>query len=163
MSPFPRLQRRSPQVHRRVLVGLICNCQPRGARCILRHAMNYREPLPDGCPPPESDEVAGPLVVFRLVRSSPPSLDDFRSQRAERPSAAFRGVSECVARGLSVYKRVTDCDKTRKLPQFQGSFICQVYLEAGAGRIQQTGRPTHYTWWPLAAFEILGHCEAVAP
>ena len=37
-----------------------------------------------------------------------------------------------------------------KLPSLHGRFICRLQLEAGAGRIQQTGAPSHHTWWPLA-------------
>ena len=116
--------------------------------------MSYREPLPEGCPPAEAEEVSVERVVFRLVRSTPPTLDDFRSQRAECPSAAFR-VAECFARGLSVFADQRDCEKRRKLPRFRQSSICAVRLSAGAGRIQQTFEPSHHTWWPFAAFDIL--------
>ena len=35
-------------------------------------------------------------------------------------------------------------------------------LESGAGSMQQTGRPSHHTWWPLAEFDILGRCAVEA-
>ena len=95
--------------------------------------------------------------VFRLVRSNLPTLDDFRSQRAERPNAVFQ-LSECQARGLSVFANRQDSERALKLPRLRGRFVCQLQLDAGAGRIQQTGRPSHHTWWPLAAFDILAHC-----
>lgn len=40
----------------------------------------------------------------RLVVKQPPGLEDFKSQRAEKPKAVFQ-VSECQARGLSVFRR----------------------------------------------------------
>ena len=52
--------------------------------------MSYREPLPEGCPPDAAEEITAPREVFRLVRNNPPVLDDFRSQRAEKPKAVFQ-------------------------------------------------------------------------
>jgi len=123
--------------------------------------MSYREPLPEGCPPAEADEVKAVREVFRLVQGNPPTDVDFRSQRAERPSAVFQ-VTECQARGLSVFADRRDCERARRLPILKSRLVCRVELSAGAGRIQQTGRPSHHTWWPLAAFDILGHCEVLA-
>lgn len=119
--------------------------------------MSYRERLPEGCPPDAAEEIATATEVFRLVRGNPPTLDDFRSQRAEKPEAVFQ-VSECKARGVSVFADRRDSERALKLPTLRGRLICRLRLEAGAGRIQQTGRPSHHTWWPLAAFDILAHC-----
>jgi len=124
--------------------------------------MSYREPLPDNCPPDEAEEIASARVVFRLVRSNPPVLDDFSSQRAEKPDAVFNGVDECRARGVSVYANRADCAKTLKLPRFRSHHVCKVALEQGAGRIQQTFQPSHHTWWPLADYDILAHCSVEA-
>ena len=126
--------------------------------------MSYREPLPEGCPPDAAKEIAAPQEVFRLTRTNPPTLADFRSQRAEKPGRAFPGVTECQACGLSVFADRQDLVmKALKLPYLRGRLVCRVALDAGAGRIQQTGQPSHHTWWPLAAFDILAHCgeEAV--
>ena len=119
---------------------------------------NYREPLPADCPPDEAEHISTPRDVFRLVRGWPPTQADFRSQRAERPNRRFRGVTECRARGLSVYAAARDAEKLLKLPRLRGRRVCLVRLDAGAGSIQQTGRLSHYTWWPLADFDILQHC-----
>ena len=120
--------------------------------------MSYREPLPADCPPDEAAEIATERVVFRLVRGNPPGINDFRSQRAERPAMVFK-ISECLIRGLSVYAQRADCEKTRKLPRFRDSFVCRVRLVMGAGRIQQTFQPSHHTWWPFADFDILEYCN----
>lgn len=124
--------------------------------------MDYREPLPEGCPPPESAEITAELVVFRLVRTSPPTADDFRSQRLEKPERNFPGISECQACGLSVFADKHVCLQALKLPTQRGKQLCRVKLGAGAGRIQQTGRPAHHTWWPFVAFDILAHCAMEA-
>ena len=122
----------------------------------------YRESLPPGCPPDEAREIASSAAVFRLVRTHPPTADDFRSQRAEKPFQKFHGVSECHARGLSVFSRREDSQRALKLPALRGRSICRVQLESGAGSIQQTGRRSHHTWWPLAEFDILSRCTVEA-
>ena len=122
----------------------------------------YREPLPPGCPPDEAREIASSEAVFRLVRTDPPTADDFRSQRAEKPLHQFPGVSECRARGLSVFSAREDSQRALKLPALRGRLICRVQLESGAGRIQQTGRRSHHTWWPLVEFDILSRCAVEA-
>lgn len=125
--------------------------------------MSYREPLPKGCPPEAAEEISEPQRVFRLVRTSPPTERDFRSQRAEKPTQQFPGISECRARGLSVYTRQEDGSRALKLPSLRGRLLCSVQLSAGAGRIQQTGKRSHHTWWPLARFDILNRCAVETP
>lgn len=120
--------------------------------------MTFREPLPENCPPVEAENVLATRIVFRLVRTCPPTLDDFRSQREEKPNAVFH-VTECQARGLSVHADRSDSEKATKLTALRGRLVCQVRLEVGAGAIQQTGRRSHYTWWPSADFDILAHCD----
>lgn len=123
--------------------------------------MIYRESLPEACPPSEAIEIVDEQVVFRLVATNPPTADDFLSQRARRPSAIFPpGSSECLSRGLSVHTERKDSEKLWLLPLFKKrTLLCQVRLRTGAGRIQQTFQPSHHTWWPLAAFDILAECE----
>lgn len=124
--------------------------------------MSYHEPLPENCPPAEADEITTARVVYRLVRSDPPTADDFRSQRAEKPEASFN-VDECRVRGLSVFADRADCDRALKLRHFRHHQVCSVTLNEGAGRIQQTFQPSHHTWWPLADFDILAHCCRETP
>ena len=122
--------------------------------------MLYREPLPDDCPPDAAEEIDAPRTVYRLVRNNPPSDDDFRSQRAEKPTARFN-VSECRARGLSVFAERRVAERLAKKPNLTGSVICQVTLTPGAGRIKQTGGRSHYTWWPYKDYDILANCRLV--
>lgn len=103
--------------------------------------------------------------MFRLVRTDPPTENDFRSQRAEKgPEHVFRGVDECQALGVSVYSSRGAVDKIRKYRSQRGRMVCRVQLDRGAGRIQQTGEHTHHhTWWPLAGFDLLAASEVEAP
>ena len=121
--------------------------------------MTYREPLPNGCPPAEAEEIRAAWEVFRLVRTNPPTETDFASQRALQPDKPFSRVTECQARGLSVHTDLRDSKKALKLPTLRGRQICRVRLEPGAGRIQQTGTRSHHTWWPLADYDILTRCQ----
>lgn len=119
---------------------------------------SYREPLPADCPPDEAERISTARDVYRLVRASPPTEADFLSQRAEKPNRPFWGVTECQARGLSVFAAARDAERQLKLPRLRGRRVCRVRLDAGAGSILQTGRPSHHTWWPLADFDILRRC-----
>ena len=93
--------------------------------------------------------------------TNPPTDDDFRSQRAERPDHVFRDVTECRARGLSVFASRNVAEHLSTSGNLQGTAVCQVTLTPGAGRIQPTGRRSHYTWWPLANYDILANCQVV--
>ena len=124
--------------------------------------MTYREPLPDECPPDGAEEIDAPRVVYRLVRSNPPTDDDFRSQLAERPDRIFRNITECQARGLSVRTNLDSAMELMGFRTMRGRMLCQVQLDHGAGRIMQTGEdPDHSTWWPLADYDILANCSLV--
>ncbi len=124
--------------------------------------MTYRDPLPDGCPPNESEIISEAREVFRLVRQIPPSISDFQSQRTEKPNKPF-SVSECQARGLSVFADRKDILRARKLTLLRGRHICRVGLAEGAGRIQKTGASSHHTWWPFRDYDILARCTVEAP
>lgn len=125
--------------------------------------MNYREPLPEGCPPDAAEDIIASQEFFRLVRTNPPTEEDFLSQRAKNPHRNFSRITECQARGLSIFSERADSQRALKLPNLRGCLICRVMLEEGAGPIQQTGQHSHHTWWPLADFDILAHCIVETP
>ena len=118
----------------------------------------YRELLPEGCPPDEAEAITVPRTVFRLVRRNPPTDEDFRSQRAEKPDNQFN-VPECQTRGLSVFSEASAAEKQLKI--LKETMVCQVTLDKDAGYIQRTGRASHLTWWPFANFNILVVCQVV--
>ena len=122
--------------------------------------MLYRESLPDNCPPDTAAEIDATRLVYRLVRNNPPTNEDFRSQRTDKPTARFN-VSECRARGLSIFADRRVAERVAKKPNLAGSAICQVILTPGAGRIKQTGGRSHYTWWPYKDYDILANCRLV--
>ena len=121
----------------------------------------YREPLPEDCPPPQAEEIAVPRIVYRLVGNDPPVDDDFSSWRVKNPGEQPRNASECHARGLSVYSRSRDVRRLIELSGATEARVCEVALDGGAGRIQKTSGRSHYTWWPLADFDILSRCQVM--
>ena len=121
----------------------------------------YREPLPEDCPPPQAVEIDGPRIVYRLVENDPPADADFSSWRALNPASPTRTASECQSRGVSVYSRPRDVRKMIERSGAAEAWVCEVALDRGAGRIQKTGGRSHYTWWPLADFDILARCQVV--
>ena len=125
--------------------------------------MMYREALPKNCPPPDAQEIESERIVYRLVRNNPPTEDDFRSQRLEHPESNFRNITECQARGLSVFADLEETRSVSERPGFQGAMTCQITLASGAGKIILTGRKSHHTWWPLASFNIIAHSRMVIP
>ena len=124
--------------------------------------MTYREPLPEDCPPETAEEITAPRIVYRLVRHNPPVDDDFRSQRAEKPHLVLRDITECQARGLSVFVNLADAERRTRSGRLRGTMVCEVTLNRGAGRIVKTGRGSHHTWWPLAAFNITQNSRVTA-
>ena len=123
--------------------------------------VTFREDLPPNCPPAAAVAISQRRDVYRLVRTDPPTDDDFRSQRAEKPNLHFH--DECRARGLSVHTDRSDSERARRLPTLQGRLICRLRLDAGAGMWQQTGRPSHRTWWPFASYDVLAVATVESP
>ncbi len=77
--------------------------------------MKYSEQLPAGCPPESAETIVNERIVYRLVQKDPPTIEDFKSQRANNPFAEFIGVSEYQAIGLSVHTTKDASKKTTKL------------------------------------------------
>ena len=121
----------------------------------------YRDELPPGCPPEEAKEITTETICYRLVRNDPPTDEDFRSQRTLEPNRDF-GVSECRAKGLSVFMQPRDAtgaaNRSRNL---RGAKVAQLTLNTGSGYIKKIGGRSHHTWWPYKAFDILANCEVI--
>jgi hypothetical protein len=125
--------------------------------------MPFRDQLPASCPPPTAFEIVAELVMFRLVSDHNIADSDFLSQRAEKPNARFPpDISECHARGLSVFKDVEDARKKQALPRLRNKKICEVRLVHGLGFIEKTFSASHHTWWPFSDSNILPNCTVLA-
>ena len=121
------------------------------------HDSHWDEELPDACPPEDAWDPEG-RAFFRMVESSPPTDRDFWSHRRIWPDRKF-STSECRARSVSLFERVDDCTKLRKLPLHKDKFVVRVRLPSGSGVLKQTGEYSHHSWWRTKEFEVLSHCE----
>lgn len=119
----------------------------------------FREELPPDCPPADAIEIVEDITVFRLVQTAPATDEDFRSLRDLKPKKPFPDLSECQLKGLSVHKDKSDSRNLLKLPNLRNRLIYKVTLRTGAGKIKQTNKPSHHTWWPFAGYDILTNCE----
>ena len=123
--------------------------------------MEFRDELPEKCPPDGAYEITAETMVYRIVRENPPTSRDFRSQRQEQPNASF-SVDECLVRGISVWANEASAAQRLRLPNFRDAMVCRVKLTAGAGKIMQTFKPEHRTWWPYRTYDLAAFSEVVA-
>ncbi len=122
----------------------------------------YREELPEGCPPLAACEAEEGTSVYRFVAGDVVTDDDFKSQRALKPDRDFGDMPECIARGLSVLANQKAAENAKLLSSLKRKHICRVTIGQGAGPLMPTGqREGHRTWWPLAKFPVLSHCEVL--
>lgn len=109
--------------------------------------------LPSNCPPDQADECNG--VVFRLVRSDPPTDKDFR------PSITCQNDDKdmddkCIRCGLSVAKSLSDIQKLKRRARgFQMRKVAEANLCEEHGVIMATGIRGHFTWWPLDVIDYV--------
>jgi hypothetical protein len=106
----------------------------------------------DNCPPGAAQGVKGTL--YRRVRCSPPSADDFRSV-AEEGKRKVSAEKECQARGLSVFRALEDARWFAELYPGTGSQIAQAELDESDGKAMPTPNNgnSHTTWWPHYGIE----------
>ena len=106
--------------------------------------------VPANCPPPEAQPAEG--VVFRLIASQEPTAGDFSPKRVEAPDADYAG-KECMASGLSVYKKRRDLERLMSYPTFRGKalWVAKAQLSPTHGVMLSTPprhiRNSHHTWW----------------
>ena len=98
----------------------------------------FRDELPEGCPPENADKIRRETICYRLVHNDPPIADDFRSQRTLEPNRDF-GVSECRARGLSIFMQAADAVRVAQRSRNLRGAKCPVDLEPRS-RLHQADR-----------------------
>jgi hypothetical protein len=99
--------------------------------------------FPEGCPPDEATNASDTL--FRLVATNPPTEADFLSYYDEDP---VKHQHNCRARGLSVFTQLGDAARLVKRVTALGrefNFVASATINEG--KLMQTGRPSHHTWW----------------
>ncbi len=117
--------------------------------------MNWVEPLPSECPQKGAFE-PNKFKVYRLAKEASVDNDDFQSQRALQPNKEFKGISECIARSLSVYDSADNCINMIRLPAYKKRWkaVLEITLEREDGLVQKTFGLNHYSWWRTTNFAI---------
>lgn len=126
--------------------------------------MVWNTHLPENCPPQEAQDAEGAL--YRLVSHSSPHPEDFRSWRETNMSKDLpKGMTECQAGGLSVYRDKADANRTiKRIPRFRKSQPALGILTPDFGKILFTpskDSKSHHTWWlpsntqPWTVFQIV--------
>ena len=126
---------------------------------------DFREHLPNGCPPSSAQAIFKDKIVYRILGGERPEESDFASLRARNPTKRMKSRKrECEACGVSVWRTLESIRLLQsRHKKFRGKGIAQVRLDLEAGKIYQSkSNPDHFTWWPFASFEILNNCELVS-
>ncbi|MFZ4789766.1 MAG: hypothetical protein ACOYMW_02505 [Candidatus Competibacteraceae bacterium] len=107
--------------------------------------MQFPANWPEKCPPADAEDADG--KVYRLVRSDPPTINDFRSH-AEL--GKMLKAPPCLRHGLSTFRRYEDAHHQRDLLPMLGDRIAAAELKPEHGKTKLTSgkQPTHTTWWP---------------
>jgi len=123
------------------------------------NTFEWAEELPERCPPAEAERPNN-REFFRLVGGIPPSHHDFDSNRRLRPGHPL-GPDECINRACSLWNRLEQCDKKRKLPTLKMKKVVRLTLPPESGVILRTHRsqPGHHSWWRAKRFDPCAHWE----
>ena len=108
--------------------------------------MAFPAHFPDQCPPKTSSEAKGDL--FRFVNNDPPQATDFVSYHSL--GIKYRKSQHCEACGLSVLFSETYVKQLWKATPFvrkKYKYVAKGMVTPDWGKIAQTGRSSHYTWW----------------
>jgi hypothetical protein len=100
---------------------------------------------PKGCPP--EDAIAAQGVVYRIVRSNPPTPSDFASLHEQGRPVTNK---PCESAGLSVFWALSDALHCAEKFPYLGELIALGRLEPLHGMLKPTPRRdnSHTTWWP---------------
>ncbi|RYZ93027.1 MAG: hypothetical protein EOP06_02345 [Proteobacteria bacterium] len=120
----------------------------------------------EDCPPPEAIDCS--VEVFRIVRTKPPTVLDFKSFMDSKPNVWSKKPEplKCRSCGLSVYANSEDAKLARDgSPYLQGRKIASKMLQIMDGKILKTenlnpGGTSHHTWWfksanPHSGFNVV--------
>lgn len=139
-----------------------------GRRLVKNGDEMWPSDIPTDCPPADADHVQ--MVVYRFVKGSPPTQDDF-TRPIDRPRKVLPAEEErCSLFALSVFADSEDIPVARRyIPGFKKRRIVQGTIEPGDGVVLNSpteigGSPSmnsHHDWWvaegidPLPKFSIV--------
>jgi hypothetical protein len=120
----------------------------------LRGSMSWPKHFPSGCPGQEAAPATG--VVWRLVKSTTPTAEDFVSHYEAKPGKDWGG-KDCEACGLSVHRDPADAAALRALPLFRNHRVASGTLTSSHGVMSPTPSrksASHETWWVPQGVEV---------
>ena len=106
--------------------------------------MKFPAHFPAQCPPGTSFDATGEL--FRFVDHKPPEASDFVSNHLL--GKKYEKAKHCQACGLSILTCEADVQLFLKaVPYFRKKFVAKGTVSPDWGKMEQTGRAPHHTWW----------------
>jgi hypothetical protein len=118
--------------------------------------MQFPSDWPPGCPPEDAVDADGP--VYRLVKSNPATPDDMQSHHEKQ---TMLNHPACLRCGLSVFRTRGDAEHQHAAYPKLGKFVASGTLRPEHGKVKQTGRPTHTTWWVYDGVDRLAVITAI--
>jgi hypothetical protein len=114
---------------------------------------------PPGCPPHDADDARG--AVFRIVRNSVPTPEDFKTHEelGLAPSAP-----PCARRSVSVFlRREGACHRLRLSPHL-GTRVAEGMLDPSCGKMKLSSvKSGHIDWWPYQGVERHQYFKEAVP
>lgn len=88
-------------------------------------------------------------MFYRIVATSPPTIDDFRSNEAKRkPLSRPTPDRQELWRGLSAYASLERARLTARKYPFHGRFIATLFIDTDSSiSVRKTLGFEHYTLW----------------
>jgi hypothetical protein len=113
--------------------------------------MPFKEALPAGCPPQHAVDREIP-EAYRMVFSSPPTPDDFRSKMA-LGCDLYAGTDPCCFASCSLHRKALNAIKLARLPKprEKGAMVAKISIPAGAGKWVEN-KKKHIDFWMYAEF-----------
>lgn len=109
--------------------------------------MDFPDDFPPDCPPEAASAASG--VVFRFVKTDPPTPSDFLSHFELKKILKDKNL-ECQFHGLSVYITETaTAEASAKVPGLRKLKVAKGRLSAEWGQLLKTPGMVaeHHTWW----------------
>ena len=121
--------------------------------------MSWPQFFPPECPPADSQDLE--VTVFRLVRSLPPTIEDFKPVLVEYPHRNFSPDKLCMACGVSVFSKLNEIiDKRDAFKALRNRKIAKGLISQGDGPLLLSSKDSHITWWSKIQAPHINFAEA---